>query len=227
MLRDAGVEVVNLELVGTEVLDDLSEFGSLVSQLDSYDGVFFTSPVAAQVFVDRTKSPVGPTLYALGRRAATVLENGGFSVVKVPHANTVEEMLAGSDDAEFAAKKLLFVRGERSMRTIPDAFGGIADVDEVAVYRTVEIEPAKRLAADIRNRLESGDIESVCFFSPSAVEAFEKRFGLAAVSVATIGETTAARARALGFNIELVASRATNEVFAAELLVRIKEQQIV
>ncbi|HTH51190.1 MAG TPA: uroporphyrinogen-III synthase, partial [Pyrinomonadaceae bacterium] len=57
-----------------------------------------------------------------------------------------------------------------------------------------------------------------CFFSPSAVEAFEKRFGVGEVTVAAIGDTTAARARALGFKIGLVASKATNSIFAQELI---------
>jgi len=51
-----------------------------------------------------------------------------------------------------------------------------------------------------------------------AVEAFEKRFGTAAVNVAAIGNITATRARELGFRVDLVASRATNEVFAKELI---------
>jgi len=49
ILREAGIEVVNLELIRTEVIEDLSEFENLISRLDEYDGVFFTSPVAAAV----------------------------------------------------------------------------------------------------------------------------------------------------------------------------------
>ena len=226
MLRDAGVEVVNVELVGTEVLEDLSEFENLISRLDEYDGVFFTSPVAAQVYVDRVKLPVKPTLYALGKRAIVVLENAGFDVRKVPHANTAEEMLAGFDDTEFAEKKLLFVRGERSLRTIPETLEGTAKIDEVTVYRPIEIEPTASVAEHVRDRLTGGDIEWTCFFSPSGLEAFEKRFGAVDVKVGTIGETTAERARELGFRVELVASRATNETFAHELI-ELKGKEIV
>ncbi|MBV9241739.1 MAG: uroporphyrinogen-III synthase [Acidobacteria bacterium] len=215
MLRDAGVEVISLELVGTEVLEDLSEFENLISGLVQYDGVFFTSPVAAQVFADRVEPPVRPTLYSLGKRAVNVLADAGFVVKTVPHANTAEEMLASFGDEEFAGKKLLFVRGERSMRTIPEHLGDTAEVDEVAVYRTIEIEPADGLYGHVSTG------EWACFFSPSAVEAFEKRFGRR-VRVAAIGETTAARARELGFNVELIASKAANEVFAKELIDRLK-----
>ena len=218
MLRDAGLEVINLELIKTEVLEDLSEFENLISHPDDYAGVFFTSPVAAQVFVDRVQPRLKPALYALGRRATAVLVDAGFAVRTISDANTADEMLAAFGDAEFAGKKLLFVRGERSMRTIPEKLRGIADIDEIAVYRTVEIEPAETAVSDIRRRLEKREIDWACFFSPSAVEAFEKRFGTAAVNVAAIGNITATRARELGFRVDLVASRATNEVFAKELI---------
>ena len=227
MLRDAGVEVVNLELVGTVVREDLSEFENLISRLDGYDGVFFTSPVAAQVFVDKVSPPVRPKLYALGKRSIAVLEDAGFEVNKTPHANTAEEMLAGFDKTEFAGKKLLFVRGEQSMRTIPETLAGVAKIDEVAVYRTIKIEPTvSNEEDDVRDRLASGEIEWTCFFSPSGVEAFENRFGAADVKVGAIGETTAARARELGFAVDLIASRATNETFARELI-ELKGKEIV
>ena len=219
-LRDAGVEVINLDLLDTEVLEDLSEFEDLISRIDEYDGVFFTSPAAAKVFADRVRPTVKLGLYALGERAAAVLEGAGFKVRRVPHANTAEEMLAGFGSDEFSGKKLLFVSGERSMRTIPETLGAIANVDEVAVYRTIEVEPADDVTGEIRGKLATGEIEWVCFFSPSAVHAFEKRFG-SGRKVAAIGETTAARAREMGFDIGLTASRAASDVFAKELIARL------
>lgn len=209
MLRDARLEVTNLELVRTEVIDDLSEFENYIERLDEYDGVFFSSPVAAKVFVEKVEPRLKLVLYALGRRAATVLIDAGFTVRNIADANTADEMLDGFGDEEFAGKKLLFVRGERSMRTIPDRLAAIARVDETAVYRTVETD------------VGSCDFDPqrywICFFSPSAVEAFKKRFGHQA-RVAAIGETTASCARELGFEIGMIASKATNEVFAKELI---------
>ena len=222
MLRDAGIEVINLGLVGTEVLDDLSEFENLISRLGEYDGVLFTSRVAARVYVDYVEPTLKPTLYALGARATKVLVDAGFAVRTIAAANTAEQMLDAFGDNEFAGRKLLFVRGERSMRTIPEMLARLADVDEVAVYRTIEIEPAEIVVGNVRERLTSGAVEWISFFSPSAVEAFEKRFGAVGVNVATIGETTAVRAREVGFRVGLVASQATNEVFASELIERVK-----
>jgi uroporphyrinogen-III synthase len=208
-LRDAGIEVTNLELIRTEVLGDLSDLENYIERLDEYDGVFFSSPAAAKVFAEKAGPRLKPVLYALGRRAATVLTDAGFTVRTIAEANTADEMLDGFGDEEFAGKKLLFVRGERSMRTIPDRLAAIARIDETQVYRTVETD------------VETCDFDPrqdwICFFSPSAVEAFEKRFG-AQARVAAIGETTASHARELQFEIGLTASKATNEVFARELI---------
>src|SRR5438093_990910 len=112
MLRDADIQVVNIELVGTEVLENLSEFENLISRLNEYDGLFFTSPIAAQVFVDRVKPPVTSKIYALGRRSRAVLTDARFEVKEISGANTAEEMLAAIGDDEFAGKKLLFVSGQ-------------------------------------------------------------------------------------------------------------------
>jgi uroporphyrinogen-III synthase len=220
ILRDASIEVINLDLIATEVIEGRSEFENLIPRLDRYDGIFFTSPVAARVFANKVEPSLRPTLYALGRRASAVLIEAGFAVKTIADANTAEEMLGAFGDDEFAGKKLLFVRGERGRRTIPEILGRIADVDEVTVYRTVAVKPEERIANRVRNEIASGEIGWICFFSPSAVEAFERRFGVAKVNVATIGETTAARAKELGCEVELIASKATNEVFARELIDR-------
>jgi uroporphyrinogen-III synthase len=151
-----------------------------------------------------------------------VLIHAGFAVRTIADANTADEMLVAFGEDEFAGKKLLFVKGELSMRTVPEKLDGIADVDEIAVYRTVEMDPVPSLAEDIRKQIERREIDLACFFSPSAVDAFEKRFGTANLNIATIGETTAARGRQLGFRVELVASRATNEVFSKELIGRLR-----
>src|SRR4051794_6506892 len=102
LLREAGIEVLNLELIRTEVLHDLTRFEKLMATLDSYDGVFFTSPVAAKVFVDHVQPRLEPMLYTLGRRAAAVLMDAGFVVKATTGANTAEEMLAGFEEREFA-----------------------------------------------------------------------------------------------------------------------------
>jgi uroporphyrinogen-III synthase len=134
-----------------------------------------------------------------------------------PSANTAEELITEFGEAEFAGKRFCFVRGDRSLRTISHLLKDIAAIDEVIVYRTIESVPDLAVAGSVKAGLDAGEIDWACFFSPSAVEAFEKIFGrqkAAGLKAAVIGETTAERARECGFDVAFVSPRSNAEAFA-------------
>jgi uroporphyrinogen-III synthase len=219
---------VNLELVRTEPLDDVTAADQKISVIENYDGLFFTSPVSASVFGERlrVKRPgYAPKIYALGERARSVLERFGFAVKHVKNANTAADLIAGFETSEFSGKRFLYVRGEASLRAIPELLGKIADVDEATVYRTMPVEPSPEILSSIGGRLQNGEFEAVCFFSPSGVERFEKLFPIVkanCIRAAAIGETTAASAKAAGFQKVFVSTTANAEQFAREFAEHIK-----
>lgn len=225
-LREAGCEVVNLALIETKPLDDLSDLRERLAKLPEYDGIFFTSPVAAEIFVNERKGSNGfyGGVYALGRRARTVLANAGLNVRSAVLANTAQEMLSEIGDAEFAGKRFLFVRGEKSLRTIPQTLADIADVDEVAVYEAVPSIVSEERIGEVSYRLSNGDFDFVCLFSPSAVERFAERFGDTAsnIQAAAIGTTTANAVRKAGLNVSFVSPRSDADDFARGLIDHIK-----
>ena len=228
MLKDAGCDVINLELIRTEPVDDQNELRSVIDNLDVLDGLFFTSSVAAAVFLDCLRDSgrqFSGRIYVLGERTKRVFDDAGIKVEFQPKANTAEELIASFDDSEFAGKRFCFFRGDRSMRTIPELLEGKATVEEVIVYRTIENKLDAETAARISGRLENGEIAWACFFSPSAVEVFSSGFGhvnLNGLKVAAIGETTAERARRKGLNVAYVSPRARGESFAEGLIKHIK-----
>jgi uroporphyrinogen-III synthase len=221
-LRKAGFDVVNLELVETKPLEDLSELRGKLSKLRDYDGVFFTSPVAAEIFVRERNDSNGfhGSVYALGQRAQDVLSAVGLKTKTSIQANTAEEMLGGFSKDEFAGKRFLFVRGEKSLRTIPESLGNRAAVEEVVVYKTETADIDEARVIDMRSRLANGEIEFVCFFSPSGVERFSELFGddAATVKKAAIGTTTAEAARKAGFNTDYISPRSNADDFARGLI---------
>ena len=227
-LRENGFEVLNLELIKPEPLDDLGELRERLAELDNFDGLFFTSPVAATIFVDesnRLGQQFFGKIYVLGERTKTIFENAGEKVEYGIDTNTAEEMIESFGEAEFAGKRLLFVRGDKSMRTIPELLDGKASVEELVVYRTVENPHAEEVTADIRTRLDDNEIDWVCFFSPSAVETFVKAFeriDFDGIKMAAIGQTTARRAKEAGLKVEFISNRASAEIFAAGLMGYIK-----
>jgi uroporphyrinogen-III synthase len=165
-------------------------------------------------------------IYALGARAVSELKAGGFEPNTFDRANTATELLSGFGPGEFSGKKFLFLRGDRSLRTIPEKLAGIAIVDEVVVYRTsdVVIDPAIR--EEISGRLNAGTLDWVCLFSPSAAESFVRQVPAAKNSTArfaAIGDTTAARARELGLKVGFISERANSKDFAATFMEHINE----
>jgi uroporphyrinogen-III synthase len=226
LLREARFEVVNLELIGTKPLADMSELREKLAKLSEYDGIFFTSPVAAEIFVNERNGSNGfhGDVYALGQRAGKVLADAKLNVKSSEAANTAEELLASFTDQEFDGKRFLFVRGEKSIRTIAERLGGKAAVDEVVVYKTeaADVEPAT--IRDLELRLSNGEIGRVCFFSPSAVERFKELFGdrKEPVKIAAIGTTTADAAKQAGFDVDFISPRSNAENFAGGLIEHIK-----
>lgn len=217
-LREGGCRVLNVPAARTEPLDDLSGARSLIKDLSAYDGLFFTSPAAAEVFVSLAdRDEFHGKVYVLGERAKAVLANAGF-LVEANAANTAQEMIEHFGLDEFTGKRLLFVRGEQSMRTIPDTLGDNAKIDEAVVYRTIE------------NKIDQDDIsfgehvDWICFFSPSGVESFTRqieRSRLNGVLAAAIGTTTAKSAADAGFTVGFVSDTASAAGFAKGLIGRI------
>ena len=228
LLRDGGCEVLNLELIKTAPADDLSGLHEKLARIEDYDGLFFTSPAAAEVFAERAIG-TGPMftgkIYVLGERARTVLERYDFDIIHAENANTAEDMIGSFDASEFEGKRLLFVRGDKSLRTIPELLKGKANVDEVVVYQTIELQPDEDKTWDLRERFERGEIDWICFFSPSGVESFRKLFASEVtgnVKAAAIGDTTARKAQELRLNVDFISQRATAEDFASGLIGHIK-----
>ncbi len=224
LLRENGCHASNLELIGTVPNEDLGELNATLERMDEYDGLFITSPAAAEVFVRQLKSIrrnfAGP-VYALGDRAGAMLSEAGLNVVVPESANTAAELIRSFEDAEFAGKHFLFIRGDQSMRTIPARLASTARIDEVEVYRTVEIPPTDDVLESIRSDLRNKRIDWICFFSPSGVRSFVKLFGTDVTketAVAVIGETTESSAREAGLMVNYVSPEASAEAFANGLI---------
>ena len=217
-LRENGCEVINLELIRTEPIENLSELDERLARLEAFDGVFITSQNAAKIFAERFSGrKFQGKVYLLGDRSRAVLENTGLNAVFREDANTVKELIDLLGIAEFSGKNLLFVRGNRSMRTVPEMLGNIANIDEVEVYRTFDADIDETRLVNIRVKLASREIDWVCLFSPSAVERFVKLFDAGDVKVAVIGKTTGDAVKKAGLNLQMVSPKATSKDFAESL----------
>jgi uroporphyrinogen-III synthase len=220
ILEKSGITVINLELIRTEPLDDQTELSTALNGPVRYDGFFVTSSAAAHVLLDRLREldcEHTGMIYVLGERSRKILQDGGINVEFCPSANSAQELITEFGEAEFAGKRFCFVRGDRSMRTIPHLLKNIAAVDEIVVYRTIEAAPEPTAVGSVKSGLERGRFDWACFFSPSGVDAFEKLFGrqsAGAFKAAVIGETTAERAREIDLDVAFLSPRSNAGAFA-------------
>jgi uroporphyrinogen III methyltransferase/synthase len=221
-LKEAGFEIINFPAIQTLPSENTNELDERLEKLEKYDGLFFSSPKAAEVFLQRkTKTGFRGKIYALGNRTKLLFENTNFETVFRENANTAEEFINSFDEAEFAGKKFLFLRGDQSLRAIPSLLKSVAEIDEIVVYRTIENALDEALIDKIRESFRRGEIDWICFFSPSAVESFVKTFGektLNEIKIAAIGTTTAKKAAAKNLKVEFVSPKASAEDFAFGLI---------
>ena len=224
-LRERGFEAVNLPLIRTEPANDLTGLEEKLDRVNEYDGLIFTSSAAAEVFLGRlgTERSFGGKVYVLGNRTAACFDGTGLRVVTAEEANTAEELIEALGKDEFLGKKLLFVRGEKSLRTIPEMLADAAEVDEAVVYKTVNLRPDPETKNIIENEIESEEISWACFFSPSGVGAFNEIFGpVPSLRIAVIGTTTAAAAKKAGMTPEYISPGSSAAKYAAGLAEYIK-----
>lgn len=225
LLNENDFETINLALIKTIRADDLTEFERKIAALDDYDGIFLTSPAAADVFLEKlSERKFGGKIYVLGGRIRRLFEERGIETVYRAEANTIEEFLKSFPPREFAGKKFLFPRGDRSLRTIPVTLKAAA-IDETVVYKTIRPEIDRAQTKRIEELFGSERIKAVCFFSPSGIDNFLetfKSFRQKNIKIAVIGATTARAAESKNLNVDFVSSASNVETFALELVEHLK-----
>ena len=212
-------------MIKTRRLLDLSQLRKHLAEVERFDHIFLTSRASAAVLADELTPELLsklPPVYVLGNRAREILEKHGVTVKYDGSANTADELLDTIGESTFVGKTILFIRGEMSMRTIPERLGAVAEITEAVVYETVDVAVDNDEAVE---RLSAGKVDWLCFFSPSAVESFARRdFANDGnrPKAAVIGDTTANSAREQGFVVDFISERASAIDFARGLARHIK-----
>ena len=223
ILIERGFSVVNLPLIKTAPLADLSEFRKELENIDSFDGVFITSVSATEIFLSElADAPFGGTIYAFGKRSADLTKAANLKTFDGgADAKTASQFLDSIPRAELERKKFLIVRGTRSLRAIADALEKIADAREAIVYETVAADASEEKIFAVKEKFARGAIGAICFFSPSGAEEFLKRFENFAqgeIKIAAVGETTARFIEANNLRANFVSPHPTAKDFALKLI---------
>ena len=217
-------EIINLPLIETSAVNDLSDFDAKLENIEIYDGIFITSKNAARILAAKLREKnitFDGKVYVLGNSSFEILRDENLNLVYDESANTAREMLKNIAPNELKDKRFLFVRGAQSLRIVPEFLGELAKVDEAIVYETLKINIETDKINEIREKIETGAISAACFFSPSAAESFIEQFGAEIthqIKIATIGKTTADFFERRNLSADFISPKSNAEDFAAELI---------
>lgn len=223
-LAENGLEIINLPMIETKPLEDLSDFETKLAELKNYDGFFLTSRMATQILVEKLRGKninFSGKGYVLGAKSFEILKALNLDLFYNEAANTAREMLDSIPLTELRNKHFLFVRGEISLQYVPEYLKKLASVEEVIVYQTGKITVEIDKINELREKFGSGEIAAACFFSPSGAESFLEQFGaevLHQTKLATIGKTTAEYFERRNLNVGFVSSKSNAGDFAVELI---------
>jgi len=222
ILTRNGFSVVNSPTIETIECGNSHNLSGKISPLD-YDGIFLTSPRATEIAWRElfSKKKYHGKVYVLGQRSFEILKDKNLLLSFDEAANTAREMLERIPPDELKGKRFLFIRGEKTVGTISDVLKKIAALDEEIVYETRKIAVEESLKKEIEAKLDGGRIEAACFFSPSGAESFLEQFGLESLGqtkIAVIGKTTAEFFAQRNLRVGFIATKATAEDFAIELI---------
>ena len=230
ILIERGFTVINLPLIKSEPLEDLSKLEDCLEDIESFDGIFVTSANAARIVsrkILELQIDFKGKFYVLGGRSNKIITGSGFKTFFRERAATAEEMLKLIPDIETGGKKFLFPCGNKSLRIIPETLRDKATVQEVVVYKTSATEINEKFSENIKIKFKKGKIAATCFFSPSAAESFIAQFGaevLHQTIIAVIGKTTAEYFERRNLNVDFVSSKSNAENFAIELIEYLRKE---
>jgi uroporphyrinogen-III synthase len=228
ILTERGLTIINCPTIETTEHENLHGLRAKISA-KSYDGIFLTSRAATEIacreIFCKNFNQVGK-IYVLGRSSFDLLKDKNLDLFFSETANTAREMLAAIPPEDLKNKRFLFIRGEKSLRVVPEFLKELAEIDEAVVYETRKIKVEENLKSEIEAR--SGEIEAACFFSPSGAESFLEQFGAAVLTpmkIAAIGKTTADFFAKIDLKVDFIPTRSSAEDFARELADYLKRNQ--
>ncbi len=219
-LLERGAEPFLFPVIETVPPEDWGSLDTAIEQLDSYDGLIFTSVNGVKFFMRRLKEKgkdvrelKGLRLYAIGPKTEKAVNALGINVDVVPEDYVAESLLASMGKENIKGKRFLLPRAAVARETLPDQLRAQgATLDVAPAYQTVRPQTDTQ---ELARRLKEGSLHAVTFTSSSTVTHFMKLVGeglkpqLAKVAIACIGPVTAKTAENAGLKVDIMAEEYT------------------
>lgn len=223
ILIDSGLKVINCPVIATVPVFDDPKMEEAFSTKADLDGVFITSPKAAEIFRSTLLAcgrTFNRTVHVFGKRSFDLLKHCVPDIYFDESAATAKEMAQNIEQLHIKNKRFLFVCGDKALSDLPEFLGQNSSVERAIVYRTVQRTVDPSLRRTIESTANRREIAFVCFFSPSGVENFLAQFGskvLECMRIAVLGKTTSSYLESRGFAVDVISVLPTAKAFADSL----------
>lgn len=215
-LEEMGAEVVPLPTIRIVPPADPEPLREAARSAATFDWIVFTSANGVERFFAALaeegrdgRALAAAKVAAIGPATAAELAKHGVVPDMVPREHVAEAAAQALAAEGVAGKRILLPRAEAARAVLPDALRARgALVADVAAYRSV---PDGADAAEVRRRLDAGEIDWVTFTSGSSVRNFAEGVGadVGRARVASIGPVTSRAARELGMRVDVEAAEYT------------------
>ncbi|MDA0769557.1 MAG: uroporphyrinogen-III C-methyltransferase [Chloroflexi bacterium] len=217
LLVQRGADAVELPTIEVQPLHDYADLDGQLRVLSGFDWVIFASANAVDVMFQRLESMKldsrafsNVKLGAIGPATTAVLRRYGLNADFVPESFVSEAVVEGLKHENMAGAKVLLPQGDIARDTLADGLTGLgANVSRALAYRTVTPQQSAGMVEDIFAR----GVDVATFSSSSTVKNLCELLGdvdrLSNATIACIGPITAATAREMGLNVDIVSERHT------------------
>ena len=197
--------IVHRPIVKCVGLEDYSHVDEIVTRLGTFDWLIFTSAHGVRFFFERlrlagsdARSLASVRIAVIGKTTSGELAGFGILADLVPDNESSAGLLEKFACLDMKGKRVLLPRAKVASRELPDGLAEMgAEVAEVSLYMTVEVEPAD---------VDFEHIDMILFTSGSSVRAFVKKFGKVPLRAEAycLGLPTQAEAKKHGISAEIL-----------------------
>jgi hydroxymethylbilane synthase len=219
LLKAQGATLLSLPMIDIKPAPVNIEGKEIISQLSSYDWLFFTSRNGVANFfkhlIDLNGSSELPSslkVAVVGSKTASELEYYGYSPAFTGTSHGSAELATEFiQKLQPRSKKILLSLGNLADDTLKDLLGTDNQVDRLDVYLTTA---PKNVDLSVMNRISEGLYDLILFTSPSTFNHFTSladKSMLSSLKIASIGITTSRAIHEAGFEPMLTAAMSNAE----------------
>lgn len=222
MLESLGARVIQFPAVEFSATEDWSTCDAVLSSLNNYSGMIFTSVNAVEYFFRRAADHSvlhrmkELSVYTVGEITRRAAEKYGVVAESLLETNSAEQLAQEIVRTVPSGTRMIFPKGNlggTELISIVSAAG--IRIDAAEVYQTQE-PPFDAGRKAIVDQIES-TADLLTFFSPSSVKNVVRHLteeSRQRLPAAVIGETTSVAASQAGLRVVLVAPKSAAEPFA-------------